>query len=242
MVLVGVVAVNGSARMGEGNTARVLAPFLNGMREAGASVELFYAKKLNVKPCMGEFHCWYKKPGACYIEDDMQMLYPKLREADVLVLAMPVYIPLSGEMQNLVNRLCPLIEPVLSRRRGRTRAKFHDDVKIRKIILVSTCAWWEIGNFGTVVRVAKELAENTRVEFAGAVLRPHAQLMTEHKDKAREIMDALRQAGLETVERGRISKGLLKVIGQPLVSEEEFRHSENDDYERAKSREGLEPS
>jgi multimeric flavodoxin WrbA len=57
MVLTKVVAINGSAKMEKGNTARVLAPFLDGMREAGASVELFYAKRLNVKPCMGEFYC-----------------------------------------------------------------------------------------------------------------------------------------------------------------------------------------
>jgi multimeric flavodoxin WrbA len=172
MVLTKVVAINGSAKMEKGNTARVLAPFLDGMREAGASVELFYAKRLKVKPCMGEFYCWNEKPGVCYQEDDMQMLYPKLREADILVLATPVYIPLPGEMQNLINRLCPLIEPILVWRDGRTRARFHDNVNIRKIVLVSTCGWWEMGNFGTVLRIAEEIAKDVSVEFAGAILRP----------------------------------------------------------------------
>ncbi|MCJ7767984.1 flavodoxin family protein, partial [Candidatus Bathyarchaeota archaeon] len=48
--------------MEKGNTAKILTPFLEGMKEAEASVELFYAKRLNVKPCTGEFHCWNKKP------------------------------------------------------------------------------------------------------------------------------------------------------------------------------------
>jgi len=56
MILTKVVATNGSAKMEKGNTALVLAPFLDGVKEAGASVELFYAKRLNVKPCAGEFH------------------------------------------------------------------------------------------------------------------------------------------------------------------------------------------
>jgi multimeric flavodoxin WrbA len=235
MVLARVVAINGSAKMENGNTALVLASFLDGVREAGASVELFYVKRLNVKPCTGEFYCWNKKPGECYINDDMQVLYPKLREADMLVLATPVYIPLPGEMQNLINRLCPLVEPILEFQDGRTRARFHDDVNIRKIVLVSTCGWWEIGNFGTVLRIAEELAKDVSVEFAGAVLRPHAYLMVENKEKAKKVTEALRQAGYELMKKGRMSKSLLEVISQPLVSEEEYKRSLNEAYEKVKS-------
>jgi len=95
--------------MEKSDTAMLMEPFLEGMKEAGASVELFYVKRLNIRPYVGDFHCWNVKPGECVIFDDMQMLYPKLRSADILVLATPVYIPLPGEMQNFINRLCPLI-------------------------------------------------------------------------------------------------------------------------------------
>ena len=76
-ILTTVVAVNGSARMEKGYTAMILAAFLEGMKEAEAQVELFYAKRLNVSPCTGEFYCWYEKPSECYIDDNMQVLYPK---------------------------------------------------------------------------------------------------------------------------------------------------------------------
>jgi multimeric flavodoxin WrbA len=167
----------------------------------------------------------------------MQMLYPKLREADILVLATPVYIPLPGEMQNLINRLCPLIEPILTRQDGRTRAKFHDDVNISKIVLVSTCGWWEMGNFGTVLRIAEEIAKNASVEFAGAILRPHAYLMAENKEKAKKVIEALRKAGHELVKKERMSKSLLEVISQPLISEEEYKRRLNEDYEKVKGKE-----
>jgi multimeric flavodoxin WrbA len=222
--------------MEKGNTALVLEPFLDGLKEAGAFIELFYAKRLRVKPCLGEFHCWNEEPGVCIQKDDMDMLYPKLRQADILVLATPVYIPLPGEMQNLVNRLCPLIEPLLVWRDGRTRAKFFDDVKIRKIVLVSTSGWWETGNFSTVLRIAQEIAEDASVEFAGAILRPHAYLMTGKTEKAKRVKEALNKAGYELVKKGRISKELLEVISQPLVSEEDYRRRLSDDYEKAKSR------
>jgi multimeric flavodoxin WrbA len=229
-VLTKVVAVNGSARMEKGYTAIVLTAFLEGMKEAGAQVELFYAKRLNVNPCTGEFHCWYEKPGECYIKDSMQLVYRKLREADILVLATPVYIPLPGEMQNFINRLCPLFEPILSERNGRTRARFHKNVKIKKIGLVSTCGWWEKGNFSTVIRIAKEIAKDTNVKFAGALLRPHANLLAKNKEKTKEILDAAKKAGFQLATEGTISKELLEIVAQPLISEEVFRQRENNEY------------
>jgi len=51
-----VLAINGSPMMGKGNTALILAPFLQGMEEAGAEIDLFYTKKLKINPCQGEFH------------------------------------------------------------------------------------------------------------------------------------------------------------------------------------------
>ncbi|MEM2102882.1 MAG: flavodoxin family protein, partial [Candidatus Bathyarchaeia archaeon] len=116
-----VVAINGSPKMEKGYTAILLGAFLDGMKETGASVELFYVTRLKIKDCLADFDCWWKRPGECIIKDDMQMLYPKLREADILVLATPVYIPLPGAMQNFLNRLCPLMEPLLEFRDGRTR-------------------------------------------------------------------------------------------------------------------------
>jgi multimeric flavodoxin WrbA len=226
-----VVAINGSPRMEKGDTAMVLAPFIQGMMDAGSDVELFYASRLKVKPCTcGAMYCWYKKPGECCIKDDMQLLYPKLKKAESLILATPVYIPLPGEMQNIINRLCPLLKPSLETREGRTRAKFHGDVEIRRIGLVSTGGWWEKGNFGTVVRIIEELAEDASVEFAGAVLRPHAFLMREEQkmtERGTAVLNAVRRAGYELVKYGRMGKDTLEAISRPLISEDELRRRYN---------------
>ncbi len=225
------VAINGSPRMGKGYTAMVLTPFIQGMIDAGSDVEVFYASRLKVKPCAcGEMYCWYKKPGECCIKDDMQLLYPKLREADILILATPVYIPLPGEMQDIINRLCPLMKPFLETREGRTRARFHEEVGIQKIVLVSTGGWWEKGNFGTVVRIAEELAEDASVEFAGAVLRPHAFLMKEEgrlTEEGEAVLNAARRAGYELVNEGVMSEETLEAIGRPLIAEDKLRRIYN---------------
>ena len=231
-----VIAINGSARTEKGNTELVLSSFLDGMREAGASVEVVYAKKLKIRPCIGDFQCWYEKVGECIHSDDMQPLLSKIRDANILVLATPVYLPLPGEFQNLLNRLMPICEPILKFREGRTRIKFHDDVKVSQIVLVSAGAWWELGNLDTVVRIVKEFAEDVSVEFAGAILRPHAFLLSKFEDQAEIIHDALKTAGNQLIIDGRISPNLFEIISKPLISEEELRERYNQEYDDAKKR------
>ena len=226
-----VIAINGSPRMEKGYTALILTPFIQGMMDAGSQVELFYLRRLKVKPCTcGEMYCWYEKAGECCIKDDMQLLYPQLREADILILATPVYIPLPGEMQNFINRLCPLIDPILENREGRTRARFHKQVKVQKIVLLSTGGWWEKANFETVVRITEELAKDGSVEFAGAVLRPHAFLMKRKGEVTKDgeaVLNAVKRAGYELIKKGKMNKEILEAISRPLVSEEELRRRYN---------------
>ncbi|MGB5925505.1 MAG: flavodoxin family protein [Dehalococcoidia bacterium] len=220
------VAINGSPRMERGNTAMVLNPFVEGMMDAGSHVELFYASRLKVKPCAcGTMYCWTEMPGECCIKDKMELLYPRLKESDILVLATPVYIPLPGDMQNIINRLCPLLDPVLEFRKGRTRAIFRKDGRIRAIVLVSTGGWWEKGNFGTVVRIVKELAEDASVNFAGAVLRPHVHAMRrkgELTQDGRAVLNAVRKAGYELVKDGAMKRETLAAVSRPLISRAEF--------------------
>lgn len=115
---------------------------------------------------------------------------------------------------------------------GRTRARFHETVKIQKIVLVATGGWWELGNFGTVVRIAEELAKDASVEFAGAILRPHASLMKDNPKKETEILTATKTAGTQLVKDGTFSPDVLQAIGQPLIDQEDLRKRYNAYYEK----------
>jgi multimeric flavodoxin WrbA len=232
-----VLVINGSPRLEKGNTAFTLAPFVEGMKEAGAEVELLYVSRLKINPCIGDFQCWFKKIGECIHKDDMQTIYPKLRNTDILVLATPVYTPLPGAMQNFINRLCPIVEPYLEIVDGRTRARFHSTTKISKIVLVCTNGWWELENSETVIRIAEELALTAKTEFTGAVLRPHASELKADTKTTKEVLDALKTAGIQLVQDGRMSEQTLQTIRQPLVSEQAYLEEMNKIYLDAKKSE-----
>lgn len=225
------IAINGSPHKHKGNTGAVLTSLIQGMTDAGCNVDLVCATDLKVRSCACEnMYCWYNHPGECCIKDDMEQLYPRLRAAELLVLATPVYIPLPGEMQNIINRLCPLIVPRLENRDGRTRAKFRDDVAIEKILLVVTGGWWERENAGVIEHVVRELAENASVEFAGAVVRPHADMMKfdgKFTEMGTAVLEAARTAGRDLIQKGHISQETLDAISQPLIPEEAYRQEMN---------------
>jgi hypothetical protein len=223
-----VFAINGSNRRGKGHTAKLLTPFLEGMEEAGAEVDLVYARDLDVRDCLGEFDCWTKHPGACIQKDGMQEMYPILGSSDILVLGIPRYVPLPAPMQAFLNRLMPLIEPLLEVEDGRTVARFHEDVHIKQMVLVAVSGWWEVGNMDLLVEIVKELAKDSGVEYAGALLRPHAYEMA--RPEAADVLEAARRLGRQLVTNGRMSPDDLAIVSRPLVSWDEDRERSNRGY------------
>ncbi len=220
-----VFAINGSPNQARGNTAMILEPFLEGLTDNQAKVQLYYASRLKVQPCAcGKMICWNRTPGECIYQDSMQMVYPELRAADIMVLATPVYTPLPGDLQDFINRLCPLLDPTLTFRDGRTQARLRANVHIKTIVLVAVGGWWELENLALPVRIAEELAETCSIDFAGAVLRPHAHLMRRDghiTDQGQEILQAVKAAGGELIREGKIREETLATIRQPLITIEE---------------------
>ena len=85
-----VIIALGSPRK-KGNSTILAHRVADGVREAGADVELFYLHGMDIKPCDGCDACLKENTKGCHIKDDMQALYPKLHEADAWVIASPIY-------------------------------------------------------------------------------------------------------------------------------------------------------
>ncbi len=233
-----VLAINSSPNMEKGNTAAILGPFLEGMKEAGAEVELLYTKKLNIKPCQGEFHCWQKEPGVCFQKDDMQKVLPLLREADVFVLATPLYVDgMTGPMKNLLDRIIPLAEPFFELRDGHNRhpGRYHRGYR-QKVVLVSNCGFWEKDNFDALVHHVEAYCRNANAEFAGALLRPHGPAlkpMLKIGGLVEDVIEAAREAGRQLVRHGSISRETLDTVSRDLMPRQDYMNIINQNFRQA---------
>jgi len=85
-----VMIVIGSPRK-RGNSSILAQQVASGAEDAGAKVELFFLHGMNIKPCSACEGCRKKRATGCVIRDDMQKLYPKIRAADAIVIASPIY-------------------------------------------------------------------------------------------------------------------------------------------------------
>lgn len=227
---------NSSPRKDRGNTALILSPFLEGLRESGVEVELFYTRKLKINPCSSELDCWFGNAGRCYQDDDMNMLYPKLQQADIWIFATPLYVGgISGPMKNLIDRLIPLVQPFIELREGRCRHPLREGTKSGEIVLVSSCAFWEIESFDSVITQTVEICKHVNRRFAGALLRPHAhvlQRLSTSGNSADDIFVAAKQAGSQLARDGEMSLKTLKMVSRKLVSLEDYIQAANMAYQR----------
>ena len=69
-----VLALNSSPRGGgQSKTEMMLTPLVEGMRDAGAEVEVANLREKKIKNCIGCFTCWTKTPGECVHKDDITL-------------------------------------------------------------------------------------------------------------------------------------------------------------------------
>jgi multimeric flavodoxin WrbA len=83
-----VLGLFGSPRRG-GNTEILLEEALRGAEKEGAKVERLYLSDFTITPCKECHGC--DETGDCVILDDMEKIYPKLLEADIVILASPIF-------------------------------------------------------------------------------------------------------------------------------------------------------
>ena len=98
-----VLILSGSPRKG-GNSDLLCDEFMRGAQESGNEVEKIRVAEKNVAPCKGCYYC-KRSGGQCVSKDDMGEILQKMIDADVLVLASPVYFySVDAQLKAVIDR------------------------------------------------------------------------------------------------------------------------------------------
>jgi len=180
-----VLGIAGSPRRG-GNTDLLLAEVMRGAASRGAEVKTIILNDLKITPCQ---HCdACLEAGRCKIEDDMQMVYRELEDADRIVLASPIqFMGITAQMKAMIDRCQALwarkyvlkIPPLGNRRE---RKGFFISVGGRKIANL----------FEPTLVMIKTVFRILDITYAGELLFPGV----DEKGAIAQHPDALRQAFL----------------------------------------------
>jgi multimeric flavodoxin WrbA len=110
-----IVAVLGSPRP-QGNSSTLAHKFLDTARELGAEVRVYPLNLMNYQGCQGCLAC-KADIEICILEDDLAPVLEAVKEADVLVMASPVYFgDISGQLKCFFDRAYSYITPEFTTR------------------------------------------------------------------------------------------------------------------------------
>ena len=102
-----IVILNGSPRK-HGNTATLCDAFVEGAEAAGNHVTRFDLQTMNIHGCLGCMKGGKDPQSPCVQKDDMAAILDRLVEADVIVMATPVYFyTMSAQMKMFIDRTVP---------------------------------------------------------------------------------------------------------------------------------------
>ena len=237
-----ILALNGSPRGRKSNTDKILQPFLEGASQAGAVVETLYIKDLDIHPCQGCYTCHFKTPGLCIFKDDMPGVVEKMKAADTIVFAMPLYVfSVPAIFKAFLDRLMIL---------GDLKVEFVDGLTVHpprwpeikwNWVVISNAGFPEDEHFNPMrdmfQRFARAIGGGGYATIVGSICKGMGELLANKPllPQFEWFFDACRAAGREIAQNGRITAETLEVLDRPLfpVSPPEFAELANTFIEKA---------
>ena len=96
----------------DGHTAAMTDLFLRGAVSAGADVRRVHLPTTGVRPCRGCYSCWTRTPGVCVHADAMPPLLEAFLDADLVLIASPVYaFAVSVSVKTFMERTLAILSP-----------------------------------------------------------------------------------------------------------------------------------
>ncbi len=194
-----VLGLFASPRRG-GNTELLLEEALQGAENEGAKVERLYLSDFNITPCKECHGC--DRDGNCVILDDMQKIYPKLLEADVVILASPIFFyGVTAWAKALIDRSQAfwarkyLLKDLSLGKEGKKRRGFFISVGATKGLKVFDGAVLTVKYFFDVLNAdyAGELVFRG-VEAKGDILR-HPEALQQALEAGKKLVSDLKKEG-----------------------------------------------
>ena len=217
-----ILAVNGSPRAAQGNTDILVQAFLRGARDEGASTETVYVKDLSITPCTGCFACWSTSPGVCIHSDDMAEMLVRVRQADVFVLASPLYGNMvTGITKVFLDRMLPLSNPAIEQIGDEyVHAPRYNDGVFR-FVAISNAGFPETHHFDGLRKTFELMSSGPRAGCGGMIFCAAGPMLSNPATagQVQWYVDATVQAGREVVRDGVISPETQAILDHSLADD-----------------------
>ncbi len=142
----------------KGSTAWMAQQYQDAAVAAGHDVTLVNVAHKKIAGCLACEYCHGKGNGACIQQDDMQELYPLMAQADVLVLAAPIYyFTLCAQIQLPIQRMYCVNKPAQVKKMALLASSYSPGVYDGAIAEYrDICNYWSVEDTGIVTAMNDE--------------------------------------------------------------------------------------
>jgi multimeric flavodoxin WrbA len=226
-----IVAINGSHRGEKGYTRFLIDRLFSGAVKAGAICEAIDLKNYRINPCIGCRKCHttnhYLK---CVFDDkdDVHLIFDKMREADILVFATPVYIfNMTGLMKTFLDRITSTADSGIMKLSESGLFFHHIDKKLisKPFVLITTQDNFENATSDNIISYFRTFSKFLDAPVAGIIRRKSGKMVGHGTDKEseshfpeiRNVYEAIERAGTELVRFGKISKSTERKTSRNVI-------------------------
>ena len=171
----------GSPRKG-GNTASLTAPFVDELRANGVECTTFDVYDMDLRPCVACRTCqndWTKF--GCPQDDDMQQIFDAALEADLIVVASPIYSwYCTPPIKNALDRLVYGMNKYYGEEMGPSIWKG------KKMALITTCGYPVEKGADLFEEGMKRYAKHSRLQYVGMACERQRNYGEQFMDEEKE--------------------------------------------------------
>jgi hypothetical protein len=215
-----VTVFNGSPRCQNSNSHVIAEAFLEGAAAGGAETQNVFLFNKKIQHCIGCFACWFKTPGRCVHDDEMEDLLKLYKTSDIVCFATPVYTwNMTACLKNFLDRLVPLKCPTVVSGNG------HYDMqnslgRMPDVVIISNAGFPGGGNFTTMREVMKAAAPILEIyRNCGMLLQSKSDIV---REKVNEYLAFVKQAGFEISGEGKVSLKVIDGLNMELMPDDEY--------------------
>lgn len=226
-----ILAINGSHRGNKGFTSFCISKIFEGARNEGAECEEISLAEKVIHPCTGCQVCHSSQHYLrCIYEekDDVQMIFDKMKAADIIIYATPVYIfAMSGLLKLFLDRLNSTSDSGKFSISKSGLFFHHVDPSIcsKPFVTLVCCDNLEDETTKNVVEYFKTFSRFMDARQAGMLVRKSGRLFSHRKTsdkdsqfpKTLDVCKAFVDAGMELAANGRISTSTQKRTNQNVL-------------------------
>lgn len=165
-----ILVLNGSPRS-LGNTKKLINAFVEGAKIGRHQVHIMDVCRMNINGCLGCEYCHVKEKEICVQKDDMKVVYERLKKANMVLFASPVYYhDITAQLKCVIDRFYAVGYP----------GELHNLQKVGMILSSGSPGVYD----GILYAYQQNFIEYMRLENIG-VLRVSGDVTEESEKEAR---------------------------------------------------------